>query len=105
MDNARTGAADTSGGPNNRFRFPLRGGTGQIWRTLAERLPQGVFHPGHRCVRIDTAQRAIHFEDGSQEHYDQLISTILLDILISLADLPSLQASVEKFRYSSVAGS
>ena len=102
IENARTGAADTSWGPNNRFRFPLHGGTGQIWRTLAERLPHGVYHPNRRALRIDTAKRVIHFEDGSHEHYDTLISTIPLDVLVSLTDIPSLKSSAEKFRYSSV---
>ena len=29
---------DVSWGPNNKFRFPVRGGTGEVWRRLGERL-------------------------------------------------------------------
>lgn len=102
ISNALDGREDKGWGPNNRFRFPLRGGTGQIWRTLADRLPDGVFQPSHRCVRIETANRTVHFEDGSREKYDRLISTIPLDVLISLADIDSLKPCIEEFRYSTV---
>ncbi|MGO8787147.1 MAG: protoporphyrinogen/coproporphyrinogen oxidase [Terriglobia bacterium] len=102
ISNALDGKEEKNWGPNNRFRFPLRGGTGQIWRTLASRLPEGVFRPNHRCVRIETAKRMVHFEDGSQEKYDRLISTIPLDVLISLADVESLKTCVQKFRHSTV---
>jgi protoporphyrinogen oxidase len=102
VSNAVDGQDEKSWGPNNRFRFPLRGGTGQIWRTLAARLPEGVFHPNHRCVRIETAKRTVHFEDGSCENYDWLVSTIPLDVLISLADIESLRPCIEHFRYSTV---
>ena len=102
LTNVLDGKEDKNWGPNNRFRFPLRGGTGQIWRTLAGRLPEGAFQPNHRCVRIDTAKRTLHFEDGSQEKYDRLISTIPLDVLISLTDIESLNPCIEQFRYSTV---
>src|SRR5215470_10137455 len=36
--NIAAGRDDVSWGPNNQFRFPRRGGTGAIWKTLAERL-------------------------------------------------------------------
>ena len=51
---ALDGTVDTSWGPNNRFRFPLHGGTGRIWTTLASRLPAGLFQPNRLAVRIDT---------------------------------------------------
>ena len=102
ISNALDGKEDKSWGPNNRFRFPLRGGTGEIWRTLASRLPEGVFQPNHRCVRIETAKHTVHFEDGSHEKYDRLISTIPLDVLISLSDIEALKTCIERFRYSTV---
>lgn len=102
ITNAFDGKQDEGWGPNNRFRFPLRGGTGQIWRTLANRLPEAVFKPNHRCVRIETAKRTLHFEDGSKQNYDKLISTIPLDVLISLTDVEPLKHTVRQFRYSTV---
>ena len=102
LANAQDGKVEKSWGPNNRFRFPARGGTGQIWRTLASRLPEGVFQPNRRCVRIDTARRILFCEDGSQENYDRLISTIPLDCLLSLTDFESLKPCIPQFRYSTV---
>lgn len=102
ISNALDGNEDRAWGPNNRFRFPLSGGTGQIWRTLADRLPKGVFRPNHRCVHVETAKRTVHFADGSHEQYDRLISTIPLDSFIELSDLASLKPSIAEFRYSTV---
>lgn len=102
ITNALDGRADKGWGPNNRFRFPRRGGTGRIWRSLADRLPTGMFQPNRRCVRVETAQRTVHFEDGSSDKYDRLISTIPLDTLIGLADIESLKTSAAQFRYSTV---
>jgi len=102
MANAGNGHVEKSWGPNNRFRFPACGGTGKIWRTLADRLPPGVFQPNRRCVRIDTAMRIVYFEDGSHEPYDRLISTIPLDTLVSLVELESLKPCIPQFRSSAV---
>jgi protoporphyrinogen oxidase len=102
ITNALDGKEEKAWGPNSRFRFPLRGGTGQIWRTLAGQLPEGVFLPNRRCVRIETAKRTVHFDDGSREKYDCLISTIPLDAFISMADIESMKPFIEQFRYSTV---
>lgn len=100
LENARIGHADKGWGPNNRFRFPLRGGTGAIWRALAERLPPGVLQPGRRCVGIETSRRRLRFEDGSHESYDLLISTIPLDVLARIADVAALKPLADTLRYS-----
>src|ERR1051325_10496483 len=39
-ENIRLQRDDVSWGPNNRFRFPRRGGTGAVWRALAQQLTQ-----------------------------------------------------------------
>ena len=102
IGNALDGREDKSWGPNRNFRFPRRGGTGQIWRNLAARLPEGAFQPNRRAVRIRTAARTVHFEDGSEEKYDRLISTIPLDVLLTLADIEALKPCAEQLRYSTV---
>jgi len=102
LSNVLDGKEDRGWGPNNRFRFPRRGGTGHIWRTLASRLPEGTFRPNRRCVHIETAKRAIHFEDGSRQNYDRLISTIPLDVLLSVSDFKPLKPCADQFRYSTV---
>lgn len=98
--NTLDGSHDASWGPNNRFRFPVSGGTGRIWTTLANTLPDGVFRPNRRCTRIETSKRLVHFDDGSHERYDVLISTIPLDECIRMSDLSGLYPAAEQLRYS-----
>jgi protoporphyrinogen oxidase len=96
---------DVSWGPNNRFRFPEHGGTGVVWRTLAERLrarhPQR-FRLGRRLVRLDTAGRVAHFADASAVRYQRLLSSVPLDELVHASDLaPELSPALVDLRYSS----
>jgi protoporphyrinogen oxidase len=103
--NIRDHRDDISWGPNNRFRFPLRGGTGVVWRTLAQRLE--AQYPGHqsmchRLIRLDSAQRTAHFANGRSIHYQRLLSSMPLDELIRLSDLTmELEPAVRELKYSS----
>ncbi len=87
---------DLGWGPNSTFRFPVRGGTGAIWKSVAERLPQNHIKLGHQVVGIDRARRRLEFADGSVTEYEYLISTMPLDKLSRLAGGPD-----QKFVYSS----
>lgn len=87
IDNLIDNHADLAWGPNNTFRFPLHGGTGEIWRRLAAQLPAGTVRLGKRVVEANTAQRTVQFADGSTETYDVLISTMPIDTLVSMSDL------------------
>ncbi|HKO18384.1 MAG TPA: FAD-dependent oxidoreductase, partial [Acidobacteriaceae bacterium] len=102
IHNIIDGKPEMSWGPNNHFRFPLRGGTGQIWRTLAATLPDGVFLPGRRCTGVNTKKHVAWFDDGGHQNYDILISTIPLDQFISVADIDPLKCCISEFRYSTV---
>ena len=44
----RPAEEDSSWGPNNSFRYPLVGGTGEIWKRLAGRLPSEQISPASR---------------------------------------------------------
>jgi protoporphyrinogen oxidase len=94
---------DLGWGPNNTFRFPLNGGTGEIWRRLAARLPAGVVHYGKRVRAVRTAARRIDFTDGTSEAYDALISTMPLDMLVCMSDLDaSAKSAVREMKFSTV---
>src|SRR5580658_6456692 len=71
---------DVGWGPNSKFRFPLHGGTGEIYRRMANCF-QNKVHSGKELAEVDVAQRRISFEDGSGDSYDVLISTAPLDLL------------------------
>jgi protoporphyrinogen oxidase len=72
---------DVSWGPNNKFKFPLYGGTGEIYRKIARHFPDKV-KLGKKMVEIDPAKKRISFEDGSGDTYDYLISTAPLDLVM-----------------------
>jgi protoporphyrinogen oxidase len=100
IDNIMQGKDDCSWGPNSTFKFPLSGGTGAIWRSLAEKLPQDIIHFNSELVALDCEKRLLKFKDGREDHYDYLITTIPIDQLIQItAGMPSHRE--DKFIYSS----
>jgi protoporphyrinogen oxidase len=93
---------DVSWGPNNRFRFPARGGTGEIWRRLAAALPAGAVRYGAEVSRIDLDARRLWLQDGSREEYDLLLSTMPLDSLAALTGRQDLIDTAASLKYSTV---
>lgn len=104
-ENLRLHRDDVSWGPNNQFRFPVRGGTGAIWRTLASRLQAaapGRLHFGQRAVSIDTHAHEVQLASGERVRYEHLISTMPLDVCVRMSDLaPQLGAHLADLEFSS----
>jgi protoporphyrinogen oxidase len=99
---------DVSWGPNTRFRFPRRGGTGAVWTALAQRLSPGSSSQWPRIVynaqvrHVDTLERRVALTDGREFRYEQLISTMPLDRLIAMSDLArELQRAASHLEHSS----
>jgi protoporphyrinogen oxidase len=74
---------DVGWGPNSKFKFPLRGGTGEIYRRLAALMVDHI-HYLKNVVEVDLRKRTISFADGSGDRYDALISTMPLDQLVRM---------------------
>jgi UDP-galactopyranose mutase len=71
---------DFGWGPNNQFKFPLKGGTGEFYRRFGVAL--GDHLKLNRTVQsIDLASKTLLFTDGSTDRYDLLISTMPVDVL------------------------
>ncbi len=87
MENIRLERDDLSWGPNQTFRFPLRGGTGEVWRRCAARLPAEKLSLGTAVASIDTSRRRVTTKSGETIEYESLISTMPLDRLIAISDL------------------
>ncbi len=102
--NVRENRDDPSWGPNRRFRFPLRGGTGAIWVRVAGMLPSDRLQFRCRVAGIDTVARSIVTTDGQRFAYDTLVSTMPLDQLVTLAaPLPAeTRKAARRLRFSSV---
>jgi protoporphyrinogen oxidase len=93
---------DVSWGPNNTFRFPKNGGTGEIWKRLAEKIGADKFRLNKTVTKINTTKKQITFQDGEKVTYEHLISTIPLDKLVQMSDLPKeLQSESKKLLHSS----
>ncbi len=71
---------DFGWGPNNRFKFPLRGGTGEFYRRFAPVLEDHI-RLNRAAMEIDVDAKTVLFADGSTERYDALLSTMPLDVL------------------------
>jgi protoporphyrinogen oxidase len=84
---------DVGWGPNSKFKFPLHGGTGEIYRRIAARFHDKI-HTGKELAEVDTVRRTVSFSDGSGDNYDVLISTAPLDLLVKMLK-PAQPALVE----------
>jgi protoporphyrinogen oxidase len=74
---------DVAWGPNSKFKFPLHGGTGEIYRRIAAHFPEKI-RTGKKLCQVDIAPRQISFADGTGDSFDLLISTVPLDLLTQM---------------------
>lgn len=74
---------DAGWGPNNTFRFPAHGGTGNIWINVAKTLPpkNQLFGPSFRVEQVDAQKKLVYLSNNTTVQYKTLISTIPLPIL------------------------
>jgi protoporphyrinogen oxidase len=77
---------DRSWGPNNTFKFPKYGGTGAIWRALAKQIGNERVRYGTRIRSIDHRKKIATADGGEHLAYDQILSTMPLDVLATTLD-------------------
>jgi protoporphyrinogen oxidase len=86
---------DFGWGPNNRFKYPLRGGTGDFYRRFER--PLGGHVTLNKCVqRVDAKRKRVRFTDGEIASYDVLISTLPLDKLCNEIIGPGMPAALRE---------
>lgn len=71
---------DFGWGPNNQFKFPLKGGTGEFYRRFGLAL-QDHLRLGSAVDLIDAREQVITLTSGERIEYDVLISTMPVDRL------------------------
>ncbi|MBI4806384.1 MAG: FAD-dependent oxidoreductase [Desulfovibrio sp.] len=71
---------DVSWGPNNTFKFPLYGGTGEIYRRVAAKFEDHIRY-GRGVVGIDPDKKEVTCSTGERFSYQNLLFTGPLDIL------------------------
>jgi protoporphyrinogen oxidase len=80
IKNVVMGNDDFGWGPNNQFKFPLFGGTGEFYRRFGRPL-EGHINLNKTVDFINVSRKQVRFKDGQVEHFDTLISATPLDKL------------------------
>ncbi len=80
IKNVVLGTDDFGWGPNNQFKFPLFGGTGEFYRRFDKPL-EGHVHLNKPIDFVNILKKEVRFADGEIQKYDTLISTVPLDKL------------------------
>ena len=103
---------DDNWGPNNTFRFPRYGGTGNIWEKVTESLPRAWFYYNNEVIKINMEQRNITIKNNLtsavyQVKYDVLINTMPLNKLVEIIEdetnnAKKIKAIARKLRYNTV---
>ena len=89
-------------GPNSKFRFPLNGGTGAIWRSLAAQLPKDKVVFNSEVIGVDSKNKKVKTAFGKEYSYDALISTAPIDVLAKWIDDQELIQETSRLCFSTV---
>ena len=87
LRNIILGTDDFGWGPNNQFKFPLKGGTGEFYKRFGPAIGfddgkgNGHIRLNKRVTKIDVDAKVITFSDGTTDTYDILLSTMPVDVL------------------------
>ena len=100
--NGALGLTNKGMGYNPRFMYPKAGGIDCLPQALAD--PIGKLHRGQRVEYTDAKRKFVHLNNGRDETYDSLISTLPLPIVPRmLVNAPDeLRRHAEKLRAISV---
>src|SRR3954471_8327312 len=81
IKNVVTGTDDFGWGPNNQFKFPLYGGTGEFYRRFGPAIGEEHYTLNKKVDFINIAKKQVRFSDGEVVSYDKLITAMPLDKL------------------------
>lgn len=85
---------------DTKVSYP-RGGSGEIWRQIAQRVPPGKLNFGVTLTGVDPEEHLAFLSDGRSYRYEQMISAVPLDNLLRLLrNKPSLTAMASMLKYS-----
>ncbi|MBK8020798.1 MAG: FAD-dependent oxidoreductase [Chloroflexi bacterium] len=88
LTNVILNQADKGWGPNNKFKYPLYGGTGGLYSPMVKIIGDHL-HFGKTAVQIDQHAKQVRFSDGEVVDYDLLLSTMPIDLLVErMVDVP-----------------
>lgn len=88
-------------GPNATFRYPKSGGTGSIWKAVADRLPSECLQVNSPVQMIDPAAKVVTTANGEHIGYEFLLSTVPLPSLAGMLGHPAPLKRVTSLRSTS----
>ena len=71
-------------GPNSTFTYPLEGGFGGLASAVARTLDPDCLHLRQTVAAIDVRKRVVTLRGGVEVHYENLVSTLPLPLLLRL---------------------
>jgi protoporphyrinogen oxidase len=74
---------EVSWGPNSKFKYPLRGGTGGLYSRFEPYIRERL-HLNRALAEINTDAKRLRFADGGEETDDVLISAVPLPELVKM---------------------
>lgn len=92
-------------GPNREFWYPVKGGIEALPRAFQGFIPPERLWLDTSVIAVDDVRHEVVLEDGRHIHYERLISTIPLPILVQLVGKripPSVQKSAQRLRFNTV---
>lgn len=69
---------------SEKFPYPNTGGSGQLWKTIYNQLPNENISLGESLVQVDTNAKIAVFSSGHRIHYDFMVSTLPLPELLKI---------------------
>jgi len=80
---------ELSWGPNNKFKYPLHGGTGGLYERFIPYIREHL-EINREVVEIDHIARRLRLADGGEEQYDVLLSAMpITELLRVLRPVPA----------------
>jgi protoporphyrinogen oxidase len=80
---------ELSWGPNNKFKYPLHGGTGGLYERFIPYIREHL-ELNREVVEIDHVARRLRLADGGEERYDVLLSAMpITELLRVLRPVPT----------------
>jgi protoporphyrinogen oxidase len=100
--NGALGIKDRAFGYNATFQYPSSGGIGVLAEAFLPHVKE--LECGKEALVIDTARRKVRFHDGSEAHFDRLISTMpVTELVARTTDLPKrLRDAAAKLRVTPI---
>jgi protoporphyrinogen oxidase len=105
LRNVVLGSDDFGWGPNNMFKYPLTGGTGEFYRRMGAAIGHDRIHLNSAIQEINLKEKQIRFTTCNTVNYDTLISAMPLDLLVTrmiYGDVPDeIREAASDLRHSS----